>query len=93
MRPVRRLVDQQNNLISDLGAGYFPKGARHEAKTKVQRLRRRDAANLVQSCKPLVDGVVDSGLISGDHWEVLAIGKVDVVIGAKLEVQLTFRAA
>jgi hypothetical protein len=54
--------------------------------------RRRDAANLVQSCKPLVDGVVDSGLISGDHWEVLAIGKVDVVLGAKLEVQLTFRA-
>lgn len=55
--------------------------------------RLRDAANLVQSCKPLVDGVVDAGLIQGDHWEVLAIGKVDVVLGAKLEVQLTFRAA
>lgn len=54
--------------------------------------RRRDAANLIQSCKPYCDGVVDSGLIQGDHWEVLAIGKVDVVLGAKLEVQLTFRA-
>lgn len=55
--------------------------------------RRRDAANLIQSCKPILDGVVDSGLISGDHWEVLAIGKVDVVLGKALEVQLTFRAA
>lgn len=54
--------------------------------------RRRDAANLIQSCKPILDGVVDSGLISGDHWEVLAIGKVDVVLGKQLEVQLTFRA-
>lgn len=54
--------------------------------------RRRDAANMVQAVKPIIDGVVDSGLISGDHWEVLAIGKVDVVLGQKLEVQLTFRA-
>jgi hypothetical protein len=54
--------------------------------------RRRDAANLVQSCKPIIDGVVDSGMISGDHWEVLSIGKVEVVLGAKLEVQLTFRS-
>jgi crossover junction endodeoxyribonuclease RusA len=55
--------------------------------------RRRDAANLVQSAKPLIDGVVDAKMISGDHWEVLSIGKVDVVLGDKLEVQLTFRAA
>ena len=55
--------------------------------------RRRDASNMVQAVKPIIDGVVDSGLISGDHWEVLAIGKVDVVLGKALEVQLTFRAA
>lgn len=55
--------------------------------------RQRDAANMVQSCKPIIDGVVDAKMIAGDHWEALAIGRVDVVMGSKLEVQLTFRAA
>lgn len=54
--------------------------------------RRRDTMNLVQSCKPMVDGVVDSKMIPGDHWEVLRIGRVDVVLGSRLEVVLTFRA-
>lgn len=54
--------------------------------------RRRDSANMVQSCKAMIDGVVDAKMIPGDHWEVLRIGRVDVVLGARLEVVLTFRA-
>lgn len=55
--------------------------------------RRRDLANMVQSCKPICDGVVDSGLIPGDHWEVLGIGEVSVVVAkAKcVSVELIFR--
>ena len=53
---------------------------------------RRDAANMIQSTKPMIDGVVDAKMITGDHWQVLRIGRVDVVLGAKLEVVLTFRA-
>ena len=55
--------------------------------------RRRDMANMVQSCKPIIDGVVDSGLIQGDHWEVLGIGEVSVVVmKAKcVNVELVFR--
>ena len=41
---------------------------------------RRDAANMIQECKPYIDGIVDSGLISGDHWEVLRIIEVGVSI-------------
>ena len=37
---------------------------------------RRDAANYIQSCKPYVDGIVSSGLIEGDHWQVSSIGTV-----------------
>lgn len=35
--------------------------------------RPRDAANMIQACKPLVDGVVDSGLVEGDSWQVMKI--------------------
>jgi hypothetical protein len=45
---------------------------------RVPDRRRRDAANMIQQCKPYVDGIVDSGLISGDHWEVLRIVRVGV---------------
>lgn len=38
---------------------------------------RRDAANAVQSMKPAIDGVVDSGLIPDDCWEVLEIAGVE----------------
>ena len=55
--------------------------------------RRRDLGNLVQSCKPICDGVVDSGLIPGDHWEVLGIGEVSVVVDKSngVSVELVFR--
>lgn len=42
--------------------------------------RRRDAANLIHSCKAAIDGVVDSGLIPDDCWNVLTIGSVECVV-------------
>lgn len=34
---------------------------------------RRDALNFAQGCKGYVDGLVDAGLIRGDHWRVLGV--------------------
>lgn len=36
--------------------------------------RRRDVLNLCHSLKPVIDGVVDAGLIPDDSWETLSIG-------------------
>lgn len=33
---------------------------------------RRDEANLIQRLKPAIDGIVDAGVIVGDHWQVLS---------------------
>ena len=33
---------------------------------------QRDEANYIHNCKPYVDGLVDAGLIPGDHWRVLS---------------------
>lgn len=52
--------------------------------------RRRDAANLLHSCKPAIDGIVDSGLIPDDCWEILEIGSVVCVVRSPSEVVLTF---
>lgn len=41
---------------------------------------QRDRANLIQQEKPSIDGVVDAGLIIGDHWQVLELGRCNVVI-------------
>ncbi len=38
----------------------------------VPDMRQRDEANMIQACKPYIDGVVDSGLLLGDHWKVLS---------------------
>lgn len=46
----------------------------------VPNRRRADSANMVQSQKPAIDGLVDSGLIPGDHWEVLVLGGVTVEV-------------
>lgn len=37
---------------------------------------KRDAANMVQACKPIIDGIVDSKVLSGDSWDVLRISGV-----------------
>ena len=42
--------------------------------------RRRDEANMIQACKPYVDGVVDAKVIAGDDWERLSTGTVKVVV-------------
>jgi crossover junction endodeoxyribonuclease RusA len=49
----------------------------------VPNLRRTDAANLVQRCKPYIDGVVDAGLIPDDCWTILKIGRVFVCLATK----------
>ena len=47
---------------------------------------------MLQACKPLIDGVVDAGLIGGDHWEALGIGEVTVaLVGERVGVELVFR--
>lgn len=45
--------------------------------------RQRDEANMVQSCKPYCDGIVDSGLIDGDDWTRLTIAGVNVEVDVK----------
>jgi len=42
--------------------------------------RRRDAANLIQQCKPYIDGIVNSAFIEGDHWQISKIWFVTVEI-------------
>lgn len=32
--------------------------------------KRRDTVNMMQMEKATIDGIVDSGLVSGDHWQV-----------------------
>ncbi len=34
---------------------------------------RRDEANMIQSCKASLDGIVASGLVEGDHWQAMTI--------------------
>jgi len=54
--------------------------------------RRRDTANLIQSQKPAIDGVVDAGLIVDDDWKHLEIGSVKCEVDRKNpRVVLTFR--
>lgn len=52
--------------------------------------RRRDSANMVQACKPALDGIVDSGLITGDHWQVLKdLGSEVAIDKANPRVEIT----
>ena len=55
--------------------------------------RRFDCGNILQTLKPTIDGVADSGGIVGDHWEALGIGSVEVRYqkGAAKVATLTFR--
>lgn len=52
--------------------------------------RRRDVANMIQACKPYIDGIVDAGIVEGDHWEAMTIGGAVAVLGDKLEVRIRF---
>ncbi len=44
----------------------------------VPDMRRRDTVNMLQQCKPYLDGIVDSDLIEGDHWAVCQLNEVNV---------------
>lgn len=55
--------------------------------------RRRDSANMVQAQKAAIDGIVEAGMIGGDHWEVLSIGSVTVHVDkVRPRVELFFEA-
>lgn len=54
--------------------------------------RRRDMANLIQSQKAAIDGVVDAGVIVDDDWKHLSIGRVSCEVDrVNPRVVLTFR--
>ena len=52
---------------------------------------KRDAANMVQACKPIIDGIVDAKILAGDSWDVLKIAGVHVEVdrvNPRVEIQL-----
>lgn len=56
--------------------------------------RRRDVANLVQCCKPYIDGIVDAGVVPDDSWKYLWIEHAKARPCATTEqpmVEVTFR--
>jgi hypothetical protein len=46
----------------------------------VPDLRQRDEANLIQACKPYIDGIVDAGVCEGDDWQRMSITGVSTVL-------------
>ena len=42
--------------------------------------RKRDAENMRHCCKAIVDGLVEGGVMAGDHWQVLESGPATVEI-------------
>ena len=42
--------------------------------------RKRDVVNMMQSTKAAIDGCVDAGIIAGDSWTELSIGRIEVSI-------------
>ncbi len=45
--------------------------------------RPRDTCNILQSLKPSIDGIVDSGLVEGDSWQQMRVYNVSVAIDRK----------
>jgi len=55
--------------------------------------RQRDEANMIQACKPYLDGIVDAKVIDGDNWQRLSTGSVSVEIDkANPRIVLIFEA-
>lgn len=42
--------------------------------------RHRDTLNMAQSLKPAIDALVDQGILKGDEWNILRIGRMHVEI-------------
>lgn len=58
----------------------------------VPDLRRRDAANMIQSQKAAIDGISDAGLIVDDDWKHLEIAGVNCRLNREdPKVSLVFR--
>lgn len=86
---LRAYVESQRAIIN--GAAHIEGKASVSYRFFVPDNIRRDASNMEQSCKPYLDGVVDSGLIAGDHWQVLKNNGSEVAIDkANPRVELTF---
>lgn len=57
---------------------------------------RRDEANMVQRCKPVLDGAVEAGIIAGDHWQVLHTAGIECSVdraNPRIEIVLERREA
>jgi hypothetical protein len=88
MRRAAKLV-----ALDSINRGAKPIVGRHKISYLffVKDNRRRDRANMVQQCKAYIDGIVESGLIEGDHWQVSELGAVEVRIdkaGAAVIIQI-----
>jgi len=50
----------------------------------------RDTLNMISSMKPVIDGIVDAGLIADDRWQVLELGgcktHLDATVPASIRV-------
>jgi hypothetical protein len=86
---LRAYAEAQRAILD--GAAHIEGTASVSYRFYVPDNRPRDAANMKQSCKPFIDGVVDSGLITGDHWQVLRdLGSEVAIDKANPRVELTF---
>ncbi len=47
----------------------------------VKNKRIKDIDGLVSACKPIIDGIVDAGILPNDDCWHLKIGKAEVVLG------------
>jgi undecaprenyl pyrophosphate synthase len=88
MRHAAKLV-----ALDAMNRGAKPIHGKHKISYlfSVKDNRRRDRANMVQQCKAYVDGIVESGLIEGDHWQISELGSVEVRIdkaGAAVIIQI-----
>jgi len=45
--------------------------------------RDRDVCNMLQACKPFIDGIVDASIVEGDSWRMMAVYNISVEIDKK----------
>jgi Holliday junction resolvase RusA-like endonuclease len=82
IKAIRRSVA----IVIQQAEGFKPKPwpfARLTITFMVPDRRRRDTLNMMQSLKPVIDGVVDAGLIADDNWQTLCIQKPSVSLAEK----------
>jgi crossover junction endodeoxyribonuclease RusA len=67
----RKIISKMNGPVSVTYRFFVPD------------MRKRDSANMVQSCKPMIDGLVDAGVIEADDWTMLQTAGVLVELDRK----------